>query len=363
MQRREFLAAAPPARRRRRSRLPCPEPPARRGGQARGPRARARIQPHADRPLRRPDDGEPLFDHYFGWLPARTASRTAHLSGPRQRRRRATRHASSSEPASGRVRASGPGHGWDDGRRGARPTTVCPGRQQRRVRALLLRRRRPRLPRRRPRSRSTTGSSCSLMGSTGRPHAGPRSRGGPAATRRRPHARQSVETVFDRAIALDGVTARYYNCDLPFSAVWGRAACRGPRPWPDFYADCAAGTLPNVAFVDPAFPRRRRRRRGLARRAPARRRAPRPGVHVRRRPRLHGVAPLGARRALHRLRRVGRVLRPRAPAAGADGRRSSNITRTSARWARASRRSWLPVRGAAARVAAPSSAGSSRSSS
>ena len=64
----------------------------------------------------------------------------------------------------------------------------------------------------------------------------------------------------------------------------------------------------------PALPRRRGRRRRLGGRAPARRRAARPGLHVRRRARVHRVAELGAGRAVHRLRRVGRLLRPR-PAA------------------------------------------------
>jgi phospholipase C len=69
------------------------------------------------------------------------------------------------------------------------------------------------------------------------------------------------ETIFDRALANnpanvpgDGLlTARYYNSDLPFSAVWGPRGVSWTRPVADFYADCAAGTLPNIAFVDPPF--------------------------------------------------------------------------------------------------------------
>ena len=64
----------------------------------------------------------------------------------------------------------------------------------------------------------------------------------------------------------------------------------------------------------PAVPRRRRRRRALRRRAPARRRAPRPGLHGRRGERVRELAQLPARRAVRDLRRVGRLLRPRAAA-------------------------------------------------
>jgi phospholipase C len=69
------------------------------------------------------------------------------------------------------------------------------------------------------------------------------------------------ETLFDRALRNNPadvpgpglLTARYYNSDLPFSAVWGPRALPWTRPVADYYADCAAGTLPNIAFVDPPF--------------------------------------------------------------------------------------------------------------
>jgi phospholipase C len=60
------------------------------------------------------------------------------------------------------------------------------------------------------------------------------------------------ETIFDRAIG-NGLTARYYNSDLPFSAVWGSRGAAWTNPITRYYEDCAAGTLPNIAFVDPPF--------------------------------------------------------------------------------------------------------------
>ncbi len=60
------------------------------------------------------------------------------------------------------------------------------------------------------------------------------------------------ETLFDRALSR-GVSARYYNSDLPFSAVWGPRAIPWTHPLARYYAECATGTLPHIAFVDPPF--------------------------------------------------------------------------------------------------------------
>jgi phospholipase C len=59
-------------------------------------------------------------------------------------------------------------------------------------------------------------------------------------------------TIFDVALAA-GLDARYYNSDLPFSAVWGPRAVPWTNPIARYYADCAAGTLPHIAIVDPPF--------------------------------------------------------------------------------------------------------------
>ena len=69
----------------------------------------------------------------------------------------------------------------------------------------------------------------------------------PAAT-----AGNQWETIFDRALSR-GVSARYYNSDLPFSAVWGARGATWTNPINRFYSDCAAGTLPNISIVDPPF--------------------------------------------------------------------------------------------------------------
>ena len=60
------------------------------------------------------------------------------------------------------------------------------------------------------------------------------------------------ETIWDR-LATAGVPAAYYFVDLPTVALWGPRMIPFTRHIEAFFADCAAGTLPNVVFVDPGF--------------------------------------------------------------------------------------------------------------
>ena len=61
-----------------------------------------------------------------------------------------------------------------------------------------------------------------------------------------------LPTTWDR-LAAAGLRGTYYFCDSPFTALWGARYAGISRPYAQFLADCAAGTLPEVAFVDPAF--------------------------------------------------------------------------------------------------------------
>ena len=55
-------------------------------------------------------------------------------------------------------------------------------------------------------------------------------------------------------VPLNAVTGRYYSTDLPFLALWGgQKYAQFVNPFDQFLADCASGTLPNVAYVDPEF--------------------------------------------------------------------------------------------------------------
>lgn len=50
-----------------------------------------------------------------------------------------------------------------------------------------------------------------------------------------------------------GLVGRYYYSDVPFIALWATRYVSVSRPFAAFLTDCAAGTLPHVAYVDPRF--------------------------------------------------------------------------------------------------------------
>jgi len=62
----------------------------------------------------------------------------------------------------------------------------------------------------------------------------------------------SLPTIWDR-LAAAGLTGRYYFQDAPFLALWGAKYVSIARPYRTFLADCAAGTLTNVSYIDPRF--------------------------------------------------------------------------------------------------------------
>jgi phospholipase C len=62
----------------------------------------------------------------------------------------------------------------------------------------------------------------------------------------------TLPTIWDR-LAAAGLSGRYYYSDVPFLALWGAKYLPISRPAASFFADCAAGTLPSVSFLDPRF--------------------------------------------------------------------------------------------------------------
>ena len=66
----------------------------------------------------------------------------------------------------------------------------------------------------------------------------------------------SLPTIWD-SLFNAGLQGRYYYSDVPFLALWGTKYFSGPQaishPISQFYADCAAGTLPQLAMVEPEF--------------------------------------------------------------------------------------------------------------
>jgi phospholipase C len=62
----------------------------------------------------------------------------------------------------------------------------------------------------------------------------------------------TLPTIWDR-LQEKGFSGRYYFNDLPFLALWGTKYANISKPFAQFLADAQAGTLPNVAYVDPGF--------------------------------------------------------------------------------------------------------------
>jgi phospholipase C len=62
----------------------------------------------------------------------------------------------------------------------------------------------------------------------------------------------TLPTIWD-ALAVAGVSHKYYFSNVPFLALWGPKYLGISALFADFLADAAAGTLPAVSFVDPRF--------------------------------------------------------------------------------------------------------------
>src|SRR5215213_4224938 len=60
----------------------------------------------------------------------------------------------------------------------------------------------------------------------------------------------TLPTIWDR-LAAKSLPAKYYFSDIPFLALWGLKHLPVLAHVTEFFADCAAGTLPAVSYVDP----------------------------------------------------------------------------------------------------------------
>jgi phospholipase C len=63
----------------------------------------------------------------------------------------------------------------------------------------------------------------------------------------------SLPTIWDQLNQVGGPTGTYYFSDVPFLALWGQKYLPISASYGQFLADAAAGTLPNVSFIDPRF--------------------------------------------------------------------------------------------------------------
>jgi phospholipase C len=61
------------------------------------------------------------------------------------------------------------------------------------------------------------------------------------------------DTTIFAALSKAGVSNQYYYTDLPVSSFWGQAGLARSSQVQQYYEHAAAGTLPALSFVDPAF--------------------------------------------------------------------------------------------------------------
>jgi len=62
----------------------------------------------------------------------------------------------------------------------------------------------------------------------------------------------ALPTIWD-SLSRAGVSANYFYSDIPFLALWGEKYLPISRPYADFLAQAASGTLPAFSYVDPLF--------------------------------------------------------------------------------------------------------------
>ena len=196
------------------------------------------------------------FDHYLGWLSDVADATQRQVYRDPSGRRVKTRHASTLEAEWQGCGHPDPGHGWDSGRAQLKDGFLAEdsGNDE----YALTYYNRGELEFLHAAARKYTVYDrffCSLLASTwpnryykwSAQSGGKKNNDPPVST-----LGNQWETIFDRALGR-GLSARYYNSDLPFSAVWGPRGVTWTHKLEQFYVDCAAGRLPNIAFVDPPF--------------------------------------------------------------------------------------------------------------
>ena len=203
------------------------------------------------------------FDHYFGWHPDADARNTGLRYPDAEGNLIPTYRLTPDFQGCGHP---DPDHGWDGGRwqwhRGKNDRFVTGNREgdgsDEFAIGYYLKQDIPFIPHAADKYTLYDRWFCSIMASTypNRHYQWAAQNGGQKSNVLPPQSEQTTgftwETIFDRAQAR-GISVRYYASDLPFAALYGTRGLSWTRPASQFYADAAAGTLPNICFIDPPF--------------------------------------------------------------------------------------------------------------
>jgi phospholipase C len=197
------------------------------------------------------------FDHYFGWLHGQADGKQRQRYPNPEGELVSTRHASTL--GSGGVEWKGcghpdPGHGWNSGRAQLLGGFLAEGSENDEFALCYYNRGELGFIHEAARNYTLYDRYfCSLLASTwpNRYYKWSAQSGGLKTNTLEPGG-NNWETIFDRAAA-HGLTVRYYYSDLPFGLLFGPRAIPWVAPIARYYEDAAAGTLPNIAFVDPPY--------------------------------------------------------------------------------------------------------------
>src|SRR4051794_16399666 len=196
------------------------------------------------------------FDHYFGWLDAADGDQTQSFVDGSTGKRVKTRHAASLSSEWQGCGHPDPGHGWDEGRAQLRDGFLAAGSGNDEFALTYYNEGEIEFLHAAARQFTIYDRFFAAVLASTWPNRyykwSAQSGGRKDNTPPLESAGNQWETIFDRA-RRHGVSAQYYNSDLPFSAVWGARGASWTRPLAEYYADCALGTLPHISFVDPPF--------------------------------------------------------------------------------------------------------------
>ena len=203
------------------------------------------------------------FDHYLGWLPGADGDQTQSVVDPATGQTVATRQASTLEAPWQGCGHPDPGHGWDAGRAQMRGGFLADGSGNDEFALTYFNKGELGFIHAAAQAFTTYDRYfCSLLGPTwpNREYMHSAQSGGVKTNAQPQDAVAAIPdgglykwmTIWDLMLS-QGLSVTYYFSDLPFIGVFGPRYLSIIKPVSEFYADAAAGNLPNLAFVDPMF--------------------------------------------------------------------------------------------------------------
>jgi phospholipase C len=195
------------------------------------------------------------FDHYLGWLPNADGRQAGLAYVDEEGKRGTTRRWA---PDFQGCDHPDPSHSWDGGRQqlnGGRMDGFLRGRNDEFALSYYIKDDLPFISHAAEASTAYDRFFCSVLGPTfpNRYYMHAATAYGRKDNTLPVDERGLPDTTIFAAMLAKGLTARYYFNDLPAAGLWGFAGLERSSRVEEYYARAAAGTLPNLSFVDPVF--------------------------------------------------------------------------------------------------------------